>query len=74
MDHVYAASFLTVEVYQCFTTHFRSRDLEVLSHLMKALYTYDFVLDILSLHLKISDIVFEAIQLLNEYDCETVGS
>lgn len=38
------------------------------------LYTYDFALDILSLHLKITDLVFEALELLYEYDCETIGT
>ncbi|KAI6132767.1 mediator complex subunit Med5-domain-containing protein [Pisolithus croceorrhizus] len=48
-------------------------NLEILSHLMKILYTHDFALDILSLHLKISDVLFDAIHLLTDYDCETVG-
>jgi len=37
------------------------------------LYAHDFALDILSLHLKITDLVFEALELLHEYDCETIG-
>ena len=40
---------------------------------MKTLYSCDFALDILSLHLKIPDVLFDAVQLLTEYDCETVG-
>ena len=44
-----------------------------MSHLTKMLYAHDFALDILSLHLKITDLVFEALELLHEYDCETIG-
>ncbi|KAI9572901.1 hypothetical protein HD554DRAFT_2014555 [Boletus coccyginus] len=58
---------------KCFTSHSKSGDLEVLSRLTKMLCTYDFALDILSLHLKITDLVFEALELLYEYDCETIG-
>ncbi|KAL4071001.1 mediator complex subunit Med5-domain-containing protein [Scleroderma citrinum] len=65
--------FFAMVVRKCFSTHFRSGDLEVLSHLMKILYSHDFALDVLSLHLKISDVLFDAVQLLTEYDCETVG-
>ncbi|KAK2461858.1 hypothetical protein APHAL10511_006321 [Amanita phalloides] len=48
-------------------------DVEALSHLCRILYTYDFALDIVSLHVKISDLVYYALLLLDEYDCETVG-
>ncbi|KAI6162252.1 mediator complex subunit Med5-domain-containing protein [Pisolithus thermaeus] len=65
--------FFAAAVRRCLTAHFRAGDLEILSHLMKILYTYDFALDILSLHLKISDVLFDAIHLLTDYDCETVG-
>lgn len=62
-----------IECPQRFTLHSKSGDLEVLSHLTKMLYLHDFALDILSLHLKITDLVFEALELLHEYDCETIG-
>lgn len=65
--------FFAAAVRRCLTAHFRAGDLEILSHLMKILYTHDFALDILSLHLKISDVLFDAIHLLTDYDCETVG-
>ncbi|KIK93655.1 hypothetical protein PAXRUDRAFT_144629 [Paxillus rubicundulus Ve08.2h10] len=65
--------FFAEVVRKRFTSHSKSGDLEVLSHLTKILYTHDFALDILSLHLKITDLVFEALELLCEYDCETVG-
>ena len=58
---------------QRFSSHSKSGDVEVLSHLTKILYAHDFALDILSLHLKITDLVFEALELLHEYDCETIG-
>lgn len=49
-------------------------DVEALSHLCKILYTYDIALDIAALHVRISDLVFHALSLLDEYDCESVGS
>lgn len=65
--------FFAAAVRRCLNAHFRTGDLEILSHLMKILYTHDFALDILSLHLKISDVLFDAVHLLTDYDCETVG-
>ncbi|KAF9242868.1 hypothetical protein BU15DRAFT_86664 [Melanogaster broomeanus] len=65
--------FFAEVVRKHFTSHSKSGDVEVLSHLTKILYAHDFALDILSLHLKITDLVFEALELLCEYDCETVG-
>ncbi|KAF8140190.1 mediator complex subunit Med5-domain-containing protein [Boletus edulis] len=65
--------FFAQVVRKRFTSHSKSGDLEVLSHLTKMLYAHDFALDILSLHLKITDLVFEALGLLHEYDCETIG-
>ena len=49
-------------------------DVEALGHLCKILYSYDFALDIIALHVKVSDLVFHALSLLDEYDCETIGS
>ncbi|KIJ68368.1 hypothetical protein HYDPIDRAFT_124791 [Hydnomerulius pinastri MD-312] len=65
--------FFAEVVRKRFSSHSRSPDLEVLSHLTKTLYAHDFALDILSLHLKITDLISEALELLYEYDCETVG-
>ncbi|KAG9314425.1 hypothetical protein JVU11DRAFT_5222 [Chiua virens] len=65
--------FFAQVVHKRFTSHSKSGNLEVLSHLTKILYAHDFALDILSLHLKITDLVFEALELLHEYDCETIG-
>ncbi|PFH54543.1 hypothetical protein AMATHDRAFT_135078 [Amanita thiersii Skay4041] len=48
-------------------------DIDGLSHLCKVLYTCEPALDIVALHVRISDIVFHALVLLDEYDCETVG-
>jgi hypothetical protein len=48
-------------------------DVESLSHLCKILYLFDDVLDILALHVRISDLIFHALLFLEEYDCETVG-
>jgi mediator of RNA polymerase II transcription subunit 5 len=49
-------------------------DVESLSHLCKILYTCEAALDIMSLYIKISDLVFHALQFLEEFDCETVGA
>ncbi|KAF8168029.1 mediator complex subunit Med5-domain-containing protein [Crassisporium funariophilum] len=48
-------------------------EVESLGHLCKILYTYDYVLDIVALHVRISDLLFYCLQFLEEYDCETVG-
>ncbi|KAF8735483.1 hypothetical protein AX14_001979 [Amanita brunnescens Koide BX004] len=60
-------------VHKRFTSLASMFDVEALSHLCKILYTYDFALDIAALHVRISDLVFHALSLLDEYDCETVG-
>ncbi|KAF8349998.1 hypothetical protein F5887DRAFT_1059221 [Amanita rubescens] len=60
-------------VHKRFTSLAAIFDVEALSHLCKILYTYDFALDITALHARISDLVFHALSLLDEYDCETVG-
>lgn len=59
--------------FQRFTSPSKLLDLEHLSHLSRTLYTHDFALDILSLHLKISYLICEALEIISEYDCETVG-
>ncbi|KAH7931048.1 hypothetical protein BV22DRAFT_1053726 [Leucogyrophana mollusca] len=56
-----------------FTAHTKTLDVEVLSHLTKILYSHDIALDIVSLHIKVTDLVFDALEFLSEYDCETVG-
>ncbi|KAG2350443.1 hypothetical protein BDR05DRAFT_954539 [Suillus weaverae] len=56
-----------------FTSHSKSLDLEHLSNLTRTLYHHDFALDILSLHLKISYLICDALEIISEYDCETVG-
>ncbi|KAG6911908.1 hypothetical protein DXG01_000155 [Tephrocybe rancida] len=56
-----------------FTTLAASFDVDALSHLCKVLYTYETVLDIMALHMKISDLIFRALSFLDQYDCETVG-
>ncbi|KAF8898666.1 hypothetical protein BD779DRAFT_1607403 [Infundibulicybe gibba] len=48
-------------------------DAESLSHICQILYTCDTALDILAIHIKISDLVLRALSFLEEYDCETVG-
>jgi hypothetical protein len=49
-------------------------DVESLSHLCKLLYTVAEGLDIIALHVKVSDLIFYALVFLEDYDCETVGA
>jgi len=58
---------------QRFATLTSALDLESFHHLCKTLYLNDAALDIISLHVKISDLVFYALSFLEEYECETVG-
>jgi len=59
--------------FQRFTQFATSLDTDDLSHLCKILYTSDFALDILALHIKLTELVFRALGFLEEYDCGTVG-
>ncbi|KAF5377593.1 hypothetical protein D9615_005338 [Tricholomella constricta] len=56
-----------------FTSLSATFDVDALSHLCKVLYTYDAALDIMALHVKISDLISSALSFLDQYDCETVG-
>ncbi|KAJ6610072.1 mediator complex subunit Med5-domain-containing protein [Mycena sp. CBHHK59/15] len=56
-----------------FTSSAASLDTETLSHLCRIFYLCDAALDMISLHLKISDLLFQALLFLEESDCETVG-
>ena len=58
---------------QRFTTLSANFDVDTLSHLARILYNNEFALDIVSLHIKISDLVVRALAVLEDYDCETVG-
>ncbi|KAA1468198.1 hypothetical protein DENSPDRAFT_770124 [Dentipellis sp. KUC8613] len=48
-------------------------DIEGIGHLAKALYTNYDILDLLSLHIKIPDLVAQALAFFESYDCESVG-
>lgn len=50
-----------------------SPDTENLSHLCRIFYLCDAALDMISLHSRISDLIFQALLFLQESDCETVG-
>jgi len=52
----------------------RTFDVESLSYLCKMLYTHEDVLDVISLHVKMSDIIFHTLTFLEDYDCQTVGT
>ncbi|KAJ7293655.1 hypothetical protein C8J57DRAFT_33900 [Mycena rebaudengoi] len=56
-----------------FTSSAASLDAETLSHLCRIFYLCDAALDMISLHLRISDFIFQALLFLEQSDCETVG-
>jgi len=60
-------------IHKRFTSLVILQDVESLSHLSKILYTGDGILDIISLHVRISDFVASGLAFLEDYDCETVG-
>lgn len=62
-----------IHLFKRYTQFTTSLDADDLSHLCKILYTSDHALDILSLHVKLTEIVFRGLRFLEEYDCETVG-
>ncbi|KAF9453745.1 hypothetical protein P691DRAFT_693777 [Macrolepiota fuliginosa MF-IS2] len=66
----HAFAHVVLKRYTQFTT---SLDADDLSHLCKILNTSDHALDILSFHVKLTEVVFRALRFLEEYDCETVG-
>jgi mediator of RNA polymerase II transcription subunit 5 len=49
-------------------------EVDSLGHLCKILHTYERGLDIVALHERIKDLLFLALQFLEDYDCETVGT
>jgi len=51
----------------------RTFDVEPLSHLCNMLDAFKEGLDIVALHIKLSDLLFHALAFLEDYDCETVG-
>ncbi|KAJ7492546.1 mediator complex subunit Med5-domain-containing protein [Mycena latifolia] len=56
-----------------FKTAASSLDTETLSHMCRIFYLCDAALDMISLHLRVSDLIFQALLFLEESDCETVG-
>ncbi|XP_006454397.1 hypothetical protein AGABI2DRAFT_214397 [Agaricus bisporus var. bisporus H97] len=52
----------------------KSLNADDLGHLCRILYTSDYALEILSLHVKLTEVVFHALRFLDEYDCESVGN
>lgn len=59
---------------QRFSGLVEEQDVESLSQLCKVLQRKDAIFDLLSLHIRISDLVFQALLFLENYDCETVGT
>ncbi|KAJ7706096.1 mediator complex subunit Med5-domain-containing protein [Mycena rosella] len=56
-----------------FKTSASSLDTETLSHMCRIFYLCDAALDMISLHSRVSDLIFQALLFLEESDCETVG-
>ncbi|KAG7450430.1 uncharacterized protein BT62DRAFT_978575 [Guyanagaster necrorhizus] len=50
-----------------------SFDVEAPSRLCKALYLHHRILDIVSLHVKIDELLYQTVSLVDSYDCETIG-
>ncbi|KAJ7103448.1 mediator complex subunit Med5-domain-containing protein [Mycena belliarum] len=50
-----------------------SLDTETISHICRIFYLCDAALDMISLHSRVSDLIFQALLFLEESDCETVG-
>jgi hypothetical protein len=66
--HIHYLIFL-----QRFLSSALASELETLGHLSKILYTHEHALEILSLHVRLSDLVAHALAVLEDYDCESVG-
>lgn len=49
-------------------------EVETLGQLCKVLHKFDAALEMVALHKPVIDLLFYAIQFLEDYDCETVGS
>ncbi|KAF5375095.1 hypothetical protein D9758_000207 [Tetrapyrgos nigripes] len=63
-------------IYQHFVSATKQLDIDSLSqisHITKLLYSHDRSLDVLTLHLKIPDLISQVLLFLELYDCETVG-
>ncbi|KAJ6604728.1 mediator complex subunit Med5-domain-containing protein [Mycena vulgaris] len=56
-----------------FKTSVSAMDTETLSHMCRVFYLCDAALDMVSLHSRVSDLIFQALLFLEESDCETVG-
>ncbi|KAJ7597113.1 hypothetical protein C8J56DRAFT_851082 [Mycena floridula] len=65
--------FFANAVLKLFTSFAMSLDVSSLSHLCKLLQSQDRALDIVSLHVQVTDIIFQGLDCLESYSCETVG-
>ncbi|KAI0094740.1 mediator complex subunit Med5-domain-containing protein [Irpex rosettiformis] len=50
-----------------------SLDLETLGHVCKILYTHEHALEIVSLYVRLSELMASALTIIQDYDCESVG-
>ncbi|KAK0198374.1 mediator complex subunit Med5-domain-containing protein [Armillaria mellea] len=66
-------SAFTSVVMKRFISLSTSFDVEALSRLCKALYLRPRILDIISLHVKIDELLYQTVSLVDSYDCETIG-
>ena len=64
---------MRAHVNQRFASLSGASEAEPPSQLSKLLYTNEFALDIVSLHVRVSEIAAHALRYLSEYDCEAVG-
>ncbi|KAG6902913.1 hypothetical protein C0995_010083 [Termitomyces sp. Mi166 len=64
---------LSTAILRRFATLATTYDVDALGHLCKVLYTYEVMLDIMTLHIQVSDLISRALFFLDQYDCETVA-
>ncbi|KAG6819446.1 hypothetical protein H0H93_011795, partial [Arthromyces matolae] len=67
-DNVFAAVII-----RRFTSLAAAYDVDALGDLCRLLYTIEAVLEIVALHVKLSELILSGISFLDKYDCETVG-
>ena len=58
---------------QRFISYANTFDVESLGHLCRMLYSHDFFLDLIALHVRFTDLIAHALVIMERYDCETVG-
>ncbi|KAI0348474.1 hypothetical protein BDW22DRAFT_1350685 [Trametopsis cervina] len=66
-------STFATSIHKRFISAAAAADLESLGHLSKVLYTHEHALEIISLHVKLTELLAHALAVIEDYDCESVG-